>query len=72
MRRRERPGGITDPAEGVFWWRRYPMGGDDAAVDAWSYAFHSWCDEHGVDSIQVTILADKLGLTDEPFNAEDL
>ena len=72
MRRRELPGVVTDPAAGIYWWRQYPMGGDEAAVDAWSDAFHGWCDEHGVDSTAVTILADQLGLTDAPFDLESL
>ena len=70
MRRRELPGTVTDPAEGVFWWRQYPMADDDEAIDAWSDAFHGWCDERGVDSTEVTILATELGLTDEPFDLE--
>ena len=72
MRRRVEPGTVTDPAEGVFWWRQYPMGGDNEAIDAWSDAFHAWCDEHAVDSLEVTILADRLGLCDEPFDPSRL
>jgi hypothetical protein len=60
---------VTDPAEGVFWWEMYPPVDDDDAIEAWSEAFHSWCDEHGVDAIAVTVEAGRRGLTDKLLGA---
>jgi hypothetical protein len=72
VRRRVRPGVVTDPAEGVFWWERYPPTDDDDAFAAWFVAFDAWCDEHEVDHIAVTVEADRRGLTDIPFDPGSL
>ena len=70
MRRRPAPAGTMTPADGVFWWREYPgpEPADPAAVADWSARFVAWCEEHGVDSGDVTNEAAQLGLTDIPWN----
>jgi hypothetical protein len=57
-----------DPVDGVFWWTRYPPEDDTAAVAEWTRRFESWCTEHRVDPIAVTVEATRLGLTDQPFS----
>ena len=63
---REEPRG--DPVDGVFWWTRYPPLDDIVAVAEWTRGFESWCAEHRVDPIAVTVEATRLGLTDQPWS----
>lgn len=74
MRRREAPAGSMTPADGVFWWREYPSdwARNPGAVEDWSERFEAWCAEHGVDSGEVTNEAARLGLTDKPWDPNEL
>jgi hypothetical protein len=41
---------------------------DTVAVAEWTRGFESWCAEHHVDPIAVTVEATRLGLTDQPWS----
>jgi hypothetical protein len=66
--KRRAPAGVYTAADGVFWWREYPPMDDTEAVAAWTAAFDTWCADHNVDPIAVTVEATRLGLTDQPWS----
>lgn len=73
MKRKEEPSAERASAEtfeeAVRWWLDYPpMGAGTEAEDAWSTAWHDFCDRNGVDSTAATSEADRRGWTDQPWD----